>query len=168
MMERVLSWALGLTLAVLLLVVAFTQMTGYVPNPVFGMIAARSHISVFEPYGRYMVAVLEVAAVALAVWPRMRRQGAILALVVSLTAIALHLSPWLGVQVIQGPAVSQALAQGRSAADIAAMGLPTDKGGMFLLALAIAVLAAGTLFVEQAKIKALSVKKVRKPIGAFA
>lgn len=168
MIERVMSWALGLTLAVLLLVVAFTQMTGATPNPVFGLIAARSHISLFEPYGRYLVVALEAAAVALAVWPRTRRQGAILALVVSLSAIALHLSPWLGVQLPQGPAVSQALAQGRSAADIAAMGLPTDKGGMFLLALAIAVLAAGTLFVEQAKIKALSVKKARKPIGAFA
>ncbi len=48
------------------------------------------------------------------------------------------------------------------------MGLPTDKGGMFLLALAIIVLSAGTMFVERAKVRALSVKKVKKPIGAFA
>ena len=42
MMERVLSWALGLTLAVLLLIVAFLQMSGPTPNPIFGMIAARA------------------------------------------------------------------------------------------------------------------------------
>jgi hypothetical protein len=168
MMERVLSWALGLTLAVLLLIVAFLQMTGPTPNPVFGMIAARSHIGLFEPYGRYLVALLEVVAIALVVWPRTRPQGAILALVLAVGAILMHLSPWLGVQLAQGPAVSLALAQGRSAAEIAAMGLPTDKGGMFLLSLAIGVLSAGTLFVEQAKVRALSVKKVKRPIGAFA
>ena len=168
MMERVLSWALGLTLAVLLLVVAFLQMSGATPNPIFGMIALRSHIALFEPYGRYLVVLFEAVAVAGILYPRTRSQGALLALALALGAIVLHLSPWLGVQLAQGPAVSQALAQGRSAAEIAAMGLPTDKGGMFLLALAIAVLSAGSMFVEQAKIRALTVKKVKKPVGAFA
>ena len=168
MMERVLSWALGLTLALLLFAVAFLQMSASTPNPIFGLIAARSHIPLFEPWGRYLVVLLEVVALIGVVYPRTRPRGAILALIVALGAIVLHLSPWLGVQLEQGPAVSQALAQGRSAAEIAAMGLPTDKGGMFLLSLAIGVLAAGTLFVEQAKVRALSVKKARKPIGAFA
>jgi hypothetical protein len=168
MMERVLSWALGLTLAVLLLIVAFLQMSGPVPNPVFGMIAARSHIALFEPWGRYLVVLLEVVAIIGVVYPRTRSPGAILALVIALGAIAMQLSPWLGVQLAQGPAVSQALAQGRSAADIAAMNLPTDKGGMFLLALAIAVLSAGTVFVEKAKVRAMSMKKAKKPVGAFA
>ena len=168
MMERVLSWALGLTLAVLLLVVAFLQMSGPVPNPIFGIIALRSHIALFEPFGRYLVMAVEVVALAGVVYPRTRSLGALLALVVALGAIALHLSPWLGVQLAQGPAISPALAQGRSAADIAAMDLPTDKGGMFLLALAIAVLSAGSMFVEKAKIRALSGKKAKKPIGAFA
>jgi hypothetical protein len=168
MSERVLSWALGLTLAVLLLVVVFLQLAGPTPNPVFGLIAARSHIGLFEPWGRYLVALLEVVALIGVVYPRTRSQGALLGLIVALGAIVLHLSPWLGVQLPQGSAVSQALAQGRSAADIAAMGLPTDKGGMFLLALAIAVLSAGTIFVEKAKVRAMSVKKVKKPVGAFA
>lgn len=168
MMERVLSWALGLTLAVLLLIVAFLQVSGPTPNPVFGMIAARSHIGLFEPWGRYLVVLLEVVAIAGVVYPKTRSRGAILALVVALGAIVMQLSPWLGVQLAQGPAVSQALAQGRSAAEIAAMNLPTDKGGMFLLALAIAVLSAGTIFVEKAKVRAMSMKKAKKPIGAFA
>jgi hypothetical protein len=102
------------------------------------------------------------------IYPRTRSRGALLALVVALGAAVLHLSPWLGVQLPQGPAVSQALAAGKSAADIAAMGLPTDKGGLFMLSLAIAVLAAGTLFVEKAKVQALTIKKGRKPVGAFA
>jgi hypothetical protein len=168
MMERVLSWALGLTLAVLLLIVVFLQVAGPTPNPVFGLIAARSHVALFEPWGRYLVALLEVVALLGAVYPKTRSRGALLALVVALGAIALHLSPWLGVQLPQGAAVSQALAQGKSAADIAAMNLPTDKGGMFLLALAIAVLSAGTMFVEKAKVRAMSTKKAKKPIGAFA
>lgn len=168
MMERVLSWALGLTLAVLLLVVVFLQMSAPTPNPIFGLIAARSHVALFEPWGRYLVVLLEVVALAGVLYPRTRSQGAMLALAVALGAIVLHLSPWLGVQLVQGPAVSQALAQGRSAAEIAAMGLPTDKGGMFLLAIATAVLSAGTVFVERAKVRAMTVKKVKKPVGAFA
>jgi len=151
MMERVLSWALGLTLAVLLLVVAFLQMSGPTPNPIFGLIAARSHIGLFEPWARYLVVLVEVVALAGVVYPKTRANGALLAGLVGLGAIILHLTPWLGIQIPQGAAVSQALAQGRSAADIAAMHLPTDKGGLFLLALAIAVLSAGTFFVEKAK-----------------
>jgi len=88
--------------------------------------------------------------------------------VVALGAIVLHLSPWLGLQLPQGVAVSQALAQGKSSAEIAAMNLPTDKGGMFLLALAIVVLSAGSMFVEKAKVRAMTTKKAKKPIGAFA
>ena len=168
MMERVLSWALGLTLAVLLLVVAFVQMAGPTPNPIFGLIAARSHIALFEPWARYLVVLVEVVALIGVVYPRTRARGALLALVISLGAILLHLSPWLGIQLPQGAAVSQALAQGKSAADIAAMHLPTDKGGLFLLCLAIAVLSAGTMFVEKAKVQAMSTKKAKKPIGAFA
>jgi hypothetical protein len=168
MMERVLSWALGLALAGLLLVVVGLQMTGPIPNPIFGMIAARSHIGLFEPWGRYLVALVEVVAIGMVLWPRTRSQGAILALAVTLGAIALHLSPWLGVQIEQGPAVAQALAHGRTASEIDALGLSTDKGGLFMLCLAIAVLAAGTVFVEKAKVRALTAPKAKKPIGAFA
>ena len=168
MMERVLSVTLGLTLAVLLLVVMFLQMSGPTPNPIFGLIAARSHVALFEPYARYLVVLLEAVALIGVVYPKTRSQGALLALVVSLAAILLHLSPWLGVQLPQGAAVSQALAAGKSAADISAMHLPTDKGGTFLLALAIAVLSAGTFFIEKAKVRAMTMKKAKKPIGAFA
>jgi hypothetical protein len=168
MMERVLSWALSLALAALLLVVVYLAMLGPTPNAIFGMIALRSGVHVIEPYGRYLVSALQLAAVVLVIIPRTRSRGAGLALVLALAAIGLHLSPWLGLELPRGPAVSEALAQGRSAADIAAMNLPTDKGGMFMLALAIAVLSAANIFVERAKIQAAARGKTKKPIGAYA
>jgi hypothetical protein len=168
MMERVLSWALGLTLAVLLLIVAYQALSGPTPNAIFGMIALRSGIHAFEPYGRYAVSGLQLLAVLLVVIPMTRRRGAMLALALAFAAIVLHLSPWLGVDLAQGPAVSQALAEGHTVAEINAMGLPTDKGAMFLLAVAIAILSAGTIFVEKAKVRAMARAKVRRPIGAFA
>jgi hypothetical protein len=168
MMERVLSWALGLTLAVLLFIVAYQALSGPTPNAIFGMIALRSGIHAAEPYGRYVVSGLQLLAALLVILPMTRRRGAMLALALAVAAIALHLSPWLGVDLAQGPAVSQALADGRSVAEINAMGLPTDKGAMFLLAVAIAILSAGAMFVEQAKVQAMARGKVRRPIGAFA
>jgi hypothetical protein len=168
MMERVLSWALGITLAVLLLIVAYQALSGPTPNAIFGMIALRSGIHFAEPYGRYIVSTLQLLAVVLTIIPMTRTRGAGLALVLSVAAIVLHLSPWLGVQLFQGPDVSQALAQGRSVAEINAMGLPTDKGAMFLLAVAIAILSAGVIFVERAKVEAMARAKTKKPIGAFA
>src|ERR1700757_4134128 len=110
MMERVLSWALGITLAVLLLIVAYEALSGPTPNAIFGMIALRSGIHAAEPYGRYAVTALQLLAVALVIIPMTRTKGAVLALALSLAAIILHLSPWLGVNLPQGPAVSQALA----------------------------------------------------------
>ncbi len=168
MMERVLSWALGITLGVLLLIVAYQSLMGPTPNAIFGMIALRSGIHFAEPWGRYAVTALQLLAVLLVIIPVTRSRGAMLALVLSAAAIVLHLSPWLGVQLPQGPAVSQALAQGKSLADIQAMGLPTDKGAMFLLAVAIAILAVGVIFVERAKVQAIAKAKTKRPIGAFA
>jgi hypothetical protein len=168
MMERVLSWALGITLAVLLLIVAYEALSGPTPNAIFGMIALRSGLHAVEPYGRYVVTTLQLLAVALVIIPVTRSKGATLALILSLGALVLHLSPWLGVNLPQGPAVSLALAQGHSLAEINTMALPTDKGAMFLLASAIALLSIGTILVERAKIQAIARSKTKKPIGAFA
>ena len=168
MMERVLSWAFGITLAVLLFVVVYQSLMGPTPNAIFGMIALRSGIHLVEPFGRYAVTALQILAIVLIVIPRTRGRGAILGVVLSVGALVMHLSPWLGVQLSQGPAISQAIAQGRPAAEIAAMNLPTDKGAMFLLALAIGILSAATIFIEKAKVEAVARGKVKKPIGAFA
>jgi hypothetical protein len=79
----------------------------------------------------------------------MRQRGAMLGLFVAAGAIIFHLSPWLGWQVPKAGPLSQALAQGMTAAQIEALNLPTDKGAMFLLAVAIAVLAGISIFVER-------------------
>lgn len=149
MMDRVLSWSFGLALAGLLLVMSFQKFFGLDPNPVFGLIAARSGIGLFEPGLRYVTAVLELIAAALVLWPAMRQRGAMLGLFVAAGAIVFHLSPWLGWQVPKAGPLSQALAQGMTAAQIEVLNLPTDKGAMFLLAVAIAVLAGISIFVER-------------------
>ena len=62
MMERVLSWALSITLAVLLSIVAYQALSGPAPNAIFGMIALRSGIHAVEPWGRYAVCALQLLA----------------------------------------------------------------------------------------------------------
>lgn len=168
MMERVLSWTFGLMLAALLFAVGIQKFVGLDPNPVFGLIAARSGLGFFEPGLRYVTGALEMAAVLLALWPATRMRGAQLGLVVAVGAIGFHLSPWLGVQLPHLPELSAALAQGRTPAEIAAMNLPTDNGTMFILAILIAAVAVVSIIVERAKAKAESAPRARRPMGALA
>jgi uncharacterized membrane protein YphA (DoxX/SURF4 family) len=168
MMDRVLSWSFGLGLAALLLAMSFQKFLGLDPNPVFGLIEARSGIGFFEPGLRYVTAVLELLAAALVLWPATRKRGAQLGLLVAAGAIAFHLSPWLGWQVPKPGPLSQALAQGLSAQQIDALNLPTDKGAMFLLALAIAALAVVSIFVERGLARAKETKPGGPARAAFA
>lgn len=149
MLERQLSWASGLVLAAVLLAVSLLELLGPAPNPVFGLIASRSGVSIVEPFGRYATVALQLIAVALLLPPRTRMLGAGLAVLIAAGALLMHLTPWLGVYLPDAEQASAALAAGRSAAQIDAMVLPTDKGAMFLLALAIAVLGTATVFLER-------------------
>lgn len=167
MMERVGSWTLALTLVALLLFEAWQVFFWLNPNPVFGLIAARSGVGLFEPVMRYVTGAVEVVAAALLLYPRTRSRGAMLALLIVVGALAMHLSPWLGVQVPDLTRTSAALAQGKTAMEIAAMNLPTDKGAMFLLALAIGLISVGSIAMERAKVRALA-PKPKRPAGAFA
>ncbi|MBQ1542826.1 MAG: hypothetical protein IIZ63_12570 [Caulobacteraceae bacterium] len=167
MMERVGSWTLALTLVALLLFEAWQVFFWLNPNPVFGLIAARSGVGLFEPVMRYVTGAAEVVAAALLLYPRTRSRGAMLALLIVVGALAMHLSPWLGVQVPDLTRTSAALAQGKTAMEIAAMNLPTDKGAMFLLALAIGLISVGSIAMERAKVRALA-PKPKRPAGAFA
>ncbi len=167
MMERVLSWTFGLMLAALLFAMGIQKFVGLDPNPVFGLIEARSGMGFFEPGMRYVTGVLELIAVALVLWPATRVRGAQLGLLVALGAVAFHLSPWLGWQLPRLPELSAALAQGMTAAQIDALTLPTDNGAMFLLAIAIALVAVVSIFVERAKVRA-EAPKAKRPMGAFA
>ncbi|HYE46345.1 MAG TPA: hypothetical protein VEA44_11305 [Caulobacter sp.] len=169
MMDRVVSWSFALALAGFLLFMSFQKFFGLDPNPVFGLIEARSGIGFFEPGMRYITAVLELAAAALVVWPRTRIRGAQLGLLVAIGAIVFHLTPWLGWQVPRLEPLSQALAQGLTAAQIDALNLGTDKGAMFLLAIAIAALAAASIFVERSQARAkVSAGATPPPRASFA
>lgn len=168
MMDRVLSWSFSLALAGLLLAMSFQKFFGLDPNPVFGLIAARSGIDLFEPGLRYVTAVLELVAAGLVLWPAMRQRGAMLGLFVAAGAIVFHLSPWLGWQVPKAGPLSQALAQGMTAAQIDALNLPTDKGAMFLLAVAIAALAAMSIYVERNNAQAVSHPASKPERASFA
>lgn len=167
MTQRVLSWTLAIGLAVLLLFIAGQQLLGPTPNPVFGLVAVRTGLPIFEPWARYATALAELVAIGLVLWPRMRAAGAVLALVIAVGAIAMHLSPWLGVAVPLPDAVAEAARQGRTMAEIFAMPLQTDKGAMFLLALFVAALSGVTVAVERAGAYARA-HKTKRPIGAFA
>ena len=151
MMERVICWSLAITLAVLLGVVVSQQLFGPDPNPVFGMIAERSGLAFVEPWGRYLVVVAEVAAIVLLLVPRTRSWGAYLALAVSIGAIAMHLSPWLGIAVPRGDLISG----------------DTDKGAMFMLAAAIALLSAANAWFDRVLAKLMK-PKPKRPAGAYA
>jgi hypothetical protein len=167
MIERVLSWAFAITAAVLLLFVVYEQLLGPTPNPVFGLVAVRSGIAFFEPWGRYATALAELVAIGLVLWPRTRARGAMLALAITVVAIAMHLSPWLGIAVPRADEVASVAGRGWSDAEIFAMGLPTDQGAMFLLALFIAGLSGAIIAVERAVAYAGS-HKVKRPTGAYA
>jgi|GEM_PF-206291 len=166
MLERVLSWALALVLSALLLAVSLHQLFGPVPHPVFGLIAARSGVELLEPYGRYVAAGLQLTAVVLILWSPARAVGAGIAALIAAAAIVMHLTPWLGVFLPAPDLASAALAEGLSASEIDAMGLPTDNGGMFLLVLATLILAVATLYLEQAKRRASEPLPPHTPEGA--
>ena len=166
MMERVVCWALAITLSVLLLFIAFQQLFGPVPSPVFGMVEVKSGIDFFEPWGRYLTAAGELLAVVLLLWPRTRDYGAILALVISLVAIAFHLSPWLGIVIPQPDAFAHAWNANRPLLADAHL-LPNDKGGMFILAIVIGVLSAANVWFDRVAAK-LMAGKAKKPAGAYA
>lgn len=148
MLERVLSWGVALTLSALLLALALEAFVGASPNAVFGLIAMKTGVSAFEPNGRYAAGALQGIAAVLLLLPRLRAMGAALGLGLSLAAVALHLTPWLGVELPLADQASAAIRAGATSEQIAA--LPTDNGAMFLLALAILVLSAASLILERA------------------
>lgn len=133
--RHLLSWALAL-----FLIAMFLQATIHpLPNPpagqvklfdlpgeniVFQTLAERSRYDIFEPAGRVLTALLELAAALLLLLPFTRRFGGFLSFMILAGAIGLHLSPWLGREIplsLTDPAAG------------------TDGGALFSLAIAMAV-----------------------------
>lgn len=101
------SWGLALALAAM-----FIHLTLHpLPDPpvgdvkffsppgqhvVFAALAEKSGMTLFEPAGRFVAGVFELAAALLILLPFSRRFGAVLAVIIFGTGLGLHLSPWLG------------------------------------------------------------------------
>lgn len=138
--QTILSWALAL-----FLIAVFVQATIHpLPDPpagmvklwdapgeniVFATITEKSRYPIFEPTGRVVTAVLELIAAFFLFWPFTRRFGAIISFLILGGAVAMHLSPWLGIEV---PVSLEP-------------GAETDGGGLF--ALAVASLVASLLII---------------------
>ncbi|MEZ5947064.1 MAG: DoxX family protein [Hyphomonas sp.] len=108
--RHLISWIIALGLIAL-----FIQATVYpLPDPppgsvklfdapgqniVFQTIADRSGVTLFEPAGRFFIAIMELLAALFLLLPFTRRFGAVIAVLISGAAIGFHLSPWLGREV---------------------------------------------------------------------
>ncbi len=90
-------WVLALALAAFFVFMGVQKFGA--ENVIFATIANRSGIALFEPVIRMIVGASELLSAALLVWPKMRRHGARLAILILLGAIGFHLSPWLGLNV---------------------------------------------------------------------
>jgi hypothetical protein len=97
------SWVLALALGALLLWVADGLLFPAAPeaNVLFPTIADRSGMALWEPTGRFAVALAHVLAAILLVIPFTRLLGAFLALAVSGGAVATHFL-WLRQEVASG------------------------------------------------------------------
>lgn len=107
-------------------------------NIVFQTIAERSGVSLFEPAGRFVIAIVELMAAIFLLLPFSRRFGAALAALVSGLAISFHLSPWLGrdIPVSLDPSNTQ-----------------TDGGQLFMLAIVMLVASLLVLVVHPGRIR---------------
>ena len=93
----ILRWVLALTLAVFFLFMG-AQKFG-TENIIFATIAKNSGIALFDPQIRVMTGVAEIMTALMLTAPKLRTNGARIALVLLVGAIGFHLSPWLGISV---------------------------------------------------------------------
>ncbi len=105
------SWGLALALAAMFLHLTLHPLPGPVAGEVkffdapgehivFAALAQKSGITLFEPAGRFFAGVVELIAAILVLLPFSRRFGAGLAVLIFGTGLGLHLSPWLGREIV--------------------------------------------------------------------
>lgn len=127
------SWVLALFLTAMFLWIADATLFPATEsrNVVFRILAEKSGIALWEPTGRFIVGCADVLAALLIFIPWTRRIGAIMAALISLGAVAMHLT-WLGREL---PVQTTTIVA--TAANAKAGGPPTDGGQLFYLALAL-------------------------------
>lgn len=152
--QRIASWVLALAFAAaLIFMMGLPKLIGPNPNPIFALIEGRSGIAVFDPELRRLTGIGELLSAVLLIAPYTRFYGAALAGMITISAIGFHLSPWLGVRIPEMTQLNAALQDGRSVAEIDAMGLPTDGGALFYTALVFLALSAALLWLERRRLR---------------
>ncbi|MFN4184392.1 MAG: hypothetical protein ACK4M6_06365 [Hyphomonas sp.] len=122
MFRHAVSWGLALALAAMFLHLTLHPWPDPVPGEVkffdppgqhivFATLAEKSGITLFEPAGRFVAGVLELVTAILILMPFSRRFGAIVAAVLFGAGLGLHLSPWLGRELILADGSSDGGAQ---------------------------------------------------------
>jgi hypothetical protein len=150
--SRVWSWG-GAVLLVASLVTLWVwpKFVGVDIHPIFGWAEARTGIAWLEPNGRYAVGVAAALIAVLVILPRTRFAGAVAALGLSTLFVLAHMTPALGWNIPNYGPLMEALAAGRTAAEIQAMGLKGDMGAHLSLALINAGLAVLVMVADRAK-----------------
>lgn len=140
------SWSGAALLATSLVALwVWPKFVGVDVHPIFGWAEAQTGATWLEPTGRYVFGFVAGILAIMVIVPRTRTLGAILALALSLAVLGLHVTPWLGLDIPAYGPLMDALAAGRTAEEIRAMQLPTDKGAHFTLAFVNAGLAGITM-----------------------
>lgn len=145
-------WSLTAALILAASVVAmwvWPKFFGGGPHPIMGWAELNSGAAWLYPVGRWGFAALAAIAVALLVIPRTRMIGGWTALALSVTYMVLHSTPWLGWNIPEYGPLTEALAAGRSLAEIQAMNLGTDYGAHGTLTMVLAVLAGMVIIAER-------------------
>lgn len=107
-------------------------------NILFTTLAERSGYIMFEPTGRFVVAILELIVAFFLLLPFTRRFGAFLSTLILLGAVSLHISSWLGREI---------------PASLAANETATDGGVLFALTIAMLVASILVLILHPGKRK---------------
>ena len=148
-LNRMWSISAGALLAGSLLALwSWPKFFGVDTHPIFGWAEAQTGAGWLEPGLRYAVGALAAVVALLVLLPKTRLIGAWSALAMSTAFVVAHMTPMLGVNVPSYTPLMEALAAGRTVAEINALALPTDKGAHFTLALVNLGLAAVTVAAE--------------------
>jgi hypothetical protein len=140
--SRIWSWAGAVLLALSMVSLwVWPKFVGVDIHPIFGWAEAQTGLAWLEPNARYVVGAVAGLLAVLVVVPRTRIWGAVGALALSAAFIVAHLTPWLGWNIPNYGPLMEALAAGRTAAEIEALGLKGDRGAHLSLALINAGLA---------------------------
>ncbi len=147
---RIWSWTGAALLALSLVSLwVWPKFVGVDIHPIFGWAEAQTGIAWLEPNGRYVVGAIAGLLAIVLIVPRTRFWGAVGALTLSTVFIAAHMTPWLGWNIPNYGPLMEALAAGRTAAEIEALGLKGDRGAHMSLALINAGLAMVVLAADR-------------------